>query len=72
MAGEDAATGRVAGLAGYLDEHMIPVRGVVLLSMANSADAVAGDTQYITLLPSLVLASWYHKKLSPEMNADER
>ncbi len=68
VAGEDAATGRVAGLAAYLSEHMIPVRGVVLLSMSSSPDATAGDTQYITLLPSLVLSSWYHKKLSPEMN----
>ena len=69
VAGEDAATGRVGGLAAYLDEHMIPVRGVILLSMANAPDAVAGDTQYITLLPSLVISSWYHKKLSPELNA---
>jgi carboxypeptidase C (cathepsin A) len=70
LAGEDAATGRVAGLASYLIEHMVPVRGVVLLSMMASSDATAGDTQYITLLPSLVLSSWYHKKLSPEMNLE--
>ncbi len=69
VAGEDAATGRVAGLANYLSDHMIPVRGVVLFSMTPAADAVAGDTQYITLLPSLILSSWYHKKLSPQMNA---
>jgi carboxypeptidase C (cathepsin A) len=69
VAGEDPATGRVGGLAEYLTEHMIPVRGVVLLSMAAAPDAIAGDTQYITLLPSLILSSWYHKKLSPEMNA---
>ncbi len=68
LAGEDAGTGRVAGLASYLNEHAVPVRGVVLLSVANSPDAIAGDTQYITLLPSLVLTSWYHKRLSPEMN----
>ena len=68
IAGEDAGTGRVAGLAAYLTDHMIPVRGVILLSVANSPDALAGDTQYITLLPSLVISSWYHKKLSPEMN----
>jgi carboxypeptidase C (cathepsin A) len=69
IAGEDPATGRVAGLAQYLSDHLIPVRGVVLLSVAASADAVAGDTQYLTLFPSLVLSSWYHKKLSAEMNA---
>jgi carboxypeptidase C (cathepsin A) len=69
VAGEDAATGRVAGLATYLTEHMTPVKGVILLSMSATADATAGDTQYITLLPSLVVSSWYHKRLSPELNA---
>lgn len=69
LAGEDAGSGRVAGLTEYLNEHMIPVRGVVLLSMMAAPDSIAGDTQYLTLLPSLTLASWYHKKLSKEMNA---
>jgi carboxypeptidase C (cathepsin A) len=69
LAGDDPATGRVAGLAEYLTDHLIPVRGVVLLSMSSTPDATAGDTQYITLFPSLVLTSWYHKKLSPDMNA---
>jgi carboxypeptidase C (cathepsin A) len=69
LAGEDSATGRVAGLSEYLTDHLIPVRGVVLLSVTPAPDALAGDTQYITLLPSLILSSWYHKKLSPEMNA---
>lgn len=68
LAGEDLGTGRVAGLAAYLHEHQIPVRGVVLLSLTMSADALAGDAQYITLLPSLVMSAWYHKKLSPELN----
>jgi carboxypeptidase C (cathepsin A) len=69
LAGEDAGTGRVAGLTEYLGEHLIPVRGLVLLSLMASADSIAGDTQVLTLLPSLTMASWYHKKLSPEMNA---
>ncbi len=69
LAGEDFGTGRAAGLAAYLIEHRVPVNGVVLLSMAMSADALAGDAQYITLLPSLVMAAWHHKKLAPEMNA---
>ncbi len=30
---------------------------------------LAGDAQYITLLPSLVMAAWNHKKLAPELNA---
>jgi carboxypeptidase C (cathepsin A) len=69
LAGEDYGSGRAAGLASYLYEHQIPVTGVVLLSMTMSADAVAGDTEYITMLPSFVMAAWHHKKLSPELNA---
>ena len=69
LAGEDFGTGRAAGLASYLDRSSDPGHGVVLLSMAPSADAVAGDAQYITLLPSVVLAAWHHKKLAPELQA---
>ncbi len=68
VAGEDHITGRAAGLANYLLEHQIPVQGVVLLSMTMNPDAEAGDAQYITLLPSLIMTAWHHKKLSPELN----
>lgn len=69
LAGEDAGTGRVAGLAAYLVEHDVPVSGIALLSMASSADSTAGDERFITLLPSLVMSAWVHKKLSPELSA---
>jgi carboxypeptidase C (cathepsin A) len=69
LAGEDFGTGRAAGLAAYLIERNVPVHGVALLSLTPSADALAGDAQYINLLPSLVMAAWSHKKLTPELNA---
>src|SRR5580658_6834786 len=69
LAGEDFGTGRAAGLAGYLHEHQIPVHGLALFSMSMSADAAAGDAQYITLLPSLVMSAWFHKKLAPDLTA---
>jgi carboxypeptidase C (cathepsin A) len=69
LVGEDFGTARAAGLAGYLIERHIPVTGVVLLSMTLSADSTAGDTQYITLLPSVILTAWHHKKLTPELQA---
>ena len=68
LAGEDTGTGRTAGLALYLTEHNVPVQGVVLLSMTMSPDSQAGDTQYLTLFPSLVMTAWQHKKLSPELS----
>jgi carboxypeptidase C (cathepsin A) len=69
LAGEDRGTGRVAGLASYLCDHDVAVRGVVLLNMAPSADATAGDAESLTLLPSLVMSAWVHKKLSPDLNS---
>jgi carboxypeptidase C (cathepsin A) len=69
LVGEDLGTARAAGLASYLIDHQIPVSGVVLFSMTLSADALAGDAQYLTLLPSEIVAAWYHKKLAPELQA---
>jgi len=67
LAGEDLGTGRVAGLATYLIEHEVPVRGVMLLSMSLSGDATSGDAEYLTLMPSFTTAAWFHKKLSPDL-----
>ena len=69
LAADDNGTGRAAGLAAYLYEHEIPVRGVILFSMTLHADSQAGDAQYLTLLPSLTMAAWHQKKLAPDMNA---
>jgi len=69
VAGDDYLTARAAGLANYLDEHQIPVAGVVLFSMTPAADAVAGDTQFVTLMPSLALAAWHHRKLPADLQA---
>jgi carboxypeptidase C (cathepsin A) len=69
LAGEDFGTGRAAGLALYLFEHQVPVQGVALFSMTPATDALAGDEQYMTMLPSLTVAAWHNKKLAPEMNA---
>jgi carboxypeptidase C (cathepsin A) len=69
LAGEDFGTGRAAGLTAYLHDHQIPVQGLALFSTTMSADSTAGDEQYITLLPSLVVSAWVHKKLSPELSS---
>jgi carboxypeptidase C (cathepsin A) len=69
LLGEDFGTARAAGLASYLIDHQIQIYGLILLSMSQSADALAGDTQYLTLLPSEIMAAWYHKKLAPELQA---
>ena len=69
LVGEDTGTGRVANLASYLASHELPVNGIVLLSAAQASDATAGDEQYMTLLPSEVMTSWFHKKLASDLQA---
>ena len=69
IAGDDFGTARAAGLANYLDEHQIPVAGLVLFSMTPAGDAIAGDAQYLTLMPGLALAAWHHKKLAADLQA---
>jgi len=69
LAADDVGTGRAAGLAAYLIDRQVPVSGVVLLSMAPAADALAGDTQYLTLLPSLAVAAWHQQKLARDVQA---
>ncbi|MGH9408470.1 MAG: hypothetical protein ACRD1V_03365, partial [Vicinamibacterales bacterium] len=67
LIGGDLDTARVSSLAVYLTEHQIPVNGIALLSVAVSADATAGDAQYLTLLPTETLAAWTHHKLPGDL-----
>lgn len=73
--GESYGTTRAAGLAGYLhDENFIYVNGLVLISTVlnfQSLDFTAGnDLSYSLFLPSYTATAWYHKKLSPELQAN--
>src|SRR6185437_2418072 len=69
LIGEDFGTGRVANLASYLALHQLPVNGVAILSTAPASDATAGDEEYMTLLPSEIMTSWYHKQLAGELQS---
>jgi len=69
LIGEDFGTGRVANLASYLAAHQLPVNGVAILSTAPASDATAGDEEYMTLLPSEIMTSWYHKKLAGDLQS---
>jgi carboxypeptidase C (cathepsin A) len=75
IAGESYGTTRAAGLAGYLhDNYYIYVNGIVLISSVlnfQSIDFNAGnDLSYLLFLPSYTATAWYHKKLSPELQAN--
>lgn len=75
IAGESYGTTRAAGLAGYLhDEYFIYTNGLILISTVlnfQSIDFTAGnDLSYLLFLPTYTATAWYHKKLSPELQAN--
>jgi carboxypeptidase C (cathepsin A) len=75
IVGESYGTTRAAGLAGYLhDEYYVYMNGIILISSVlnfQSIDFSAGnDLSYLAFLPSYTATAWYHKKLSPELQAN--
>ena len=74
LAGESYGTTRAAGLSKYLqDEHRIYINGVILISavlnFGTNDYAVGNDLPRALYIPSYTAAAWYHKKLSPALQA---
>jgi carboxypeptidase C (cathepsin A) len=71
--GESYGTTRSAGLSGYLQGRGIVFNGIGLLSMALNFQALAfsptNDTPYPWNVPTYAAIAYYHKKLSPELQA---
>ena len=75
LIGESYGTTRAAALAGHLhDDCFIYTNGIVLISSVlnfQSIDYVAGnDLPLLLFFPSYTATAWYHKKLSPELQAN--
>ena len=74
MVGESYGTTRAAGLSGYLVEHGIAFNGVMLISSVLNfqtlSAAPGNDLPYILFLPTFTDTAWFHKKLSPDLQAD--
>lgn len=75
LAGESYGTTRAAGLSEYLQRvHKFYLNGVVLISsilnMQTARFDVGNDLPYPLFLPTYTATAWYHKKLSPELQAD--
>jgi carboxypeptidase C (cathepsin A) len=75
LVGESYGTTRAAGLAEYLQVALgMNLNGIVLISPALEFQAITfspgNDLPYALYLPSYTVAAWYHKKLSPERQAD--
>jgi carboxypeptidase C (cathepsin A) len=75
LAGESYGTTRASAMAGFLAERYgIAVSGITLISsVLDFKTLMAGpdnDLPYEMYLPSYAAVAWYHKKLSPDYQAD--
>jgi carboxypeptidase C (cathepsin A) len=71
IAGESYGTTRAAGLAKILADRRIALSGVILISSGNLAGRGSGDDiSSALIIPSFTASAFYHKKLTPELQAD--
>jgi len=75
LIGESYGTTRAAGLSGYLQErHGMYFNGIMLVSsilnFLTARFTPGNDMPYILFLPTYTATAWYHKRLSPEYQAD--
>src|SRR5262249_10117399 len=75
LAGESYGTTRAAGLSDPLQSHVgMRLSGIVLVSAVLNFATIrfddGNDLPYVLFLPGYTATAWYHKKLSPELQAD--
>jgi carboxypeptidase C (cathepsin A) len=76
LIGESYGTTRAAGLSGYLeDRYGLYLNGIVLVSSVLNFETLSfspgNDLAYILYLPTEAATAWYHKKLPPDLQADQ-
>ncbi len=73
LVGESYGTTRASGLSNYLFEHGIGLNGILLISTVMNFQTIRfadnNDLPLVLILPSYATTAWYHKKLSPAMQA---
>lgn len=73
LVGESYGTTRASGLSNYLFEHGIGLNGILLISTVMNFQTIRfadnNDVPLVTILPSYATTAWYHKRLSPQMQA---
>lgn len=77
LIGESYGTTRAAGLSGYLqDRHAMYLNGIMLVSsilhFQTARFAPGNDLPPLLFLPTYAATAWFHKRLSPELQADLR
>ena len=73
LVGESYGTTRAAGLSDYLFDHGVGLNGVMLISTVMNFQTIRfadnNDLPLVLILPSYATTAWYHKRLSPAMQA---
>lgn len=73
LVGESYGTTRVSGLSNYLFEHGIGLNGILLISTVLNFQTIRfadnNDLPLVLILPSYAATAWYHKQLSPALQA---
>jgi carboxypeptidase C (cathepsin A) len=77
LIGESYGTTRAAGLAGYLERsYGMYLNGIALISAVLDFSTIStdpgNDLPYIMYLPTETATAWYHKKLAPDLQADQK
>jgi carboxypeptidase C (cathepsin A) len=73
LVGESYGTTRASGLSDYLFDHGVGLNGILLISTVMNFQTIRfadnNDLPLVLILPSYATTAWYHKKLSPQMQA---
>jgi carboxypeptidase C (cathepsin A) len=73
LVGESYGTTRASGLSDYLFDHGIGLNGILLISTVMNFQTIRfadnNDLPLVLIFPSYATTAWYHKRLSPEMQA---
>lgn len=73
LVGESYGTTRASGLSNWLFDHGIALNGIVLVSTVMNFQTLRfadnNDLPLVLILPSYTTTAWYHKRLSPQMQA---
>jgi len=77
LIGESYGTTRAAGLSSHLENRYgMYLNGIVLVSSVLDFETLSfnagNDLPYILFLTSETATAWYHKKLPPDLQADEK
>ncbi len=73
LVGESYGTTRASGLSNYLFDKGIGLNGILLISTVMNFQTLRfadnNDLPLVLILPSYATTAWYHKRLSPAMQA---